>query len=168
MIRTLLVACVLACVALPARAQDAGEGEAADPNAATCDGDVLHFTDSQTGEAQTIDCAAKLSATCGTIAGWGADCVLPDGADCDPGYAGGKTRCTGSFCVGHKCTQTAGSDPAPTPTEFGEDALTLSTSCLGCPASGTGSPAAFLQVVFGLWGLRRLQHRKRSTPTSRS
>src|SRR5581483_9945968 len=101
----------------PAEGEGEGEGATCDPaTSATCTtvgttpavafcGDTLKCDDAD-GVAGADGCA-KISDQ------WGNDCVLGDGATCDPEYAFGLSRCDPTatdssgqhlFCVSGKCT----------------------------------------------------------------
>lgn len=136
-----------------------------------CEGEVLHFCDDETPV--SIDCS-ETGATCGELsAEWGADCLLPEGAACDPSYADGLSRCLGSAdatacCVDGSC----GAPPAGTsscrafvpgaPERPGAgsaiDGQDDTSSCLGCE----GIPLlSLLPLAVGLRLRRRKEGQKR-------
>lgn len=155
--------------------------------AETCAGDALTFCDGATGEVQTIDCAS-FDARCGELsAQWGLDCLLPAGAECAPGYAGGLSRCDpddAPFCntyveirdledapdggtyevVVSRC-ESAERDPevpglpanAAGFRDSGEEPGPL--AFLGC--DNAGIPGLNFLALAGLFGLRRLRRRLR-------
>ena len=146
----------------PARAQAAegeGEGNACTPRCV--DATTLAFCDA--GAPVTLTCAdVDPTAQCAPLSpAWGDDCVLGDGAACDPGYAFGHSRCDEAlslFCVDAACTLAAGPpaagpplepDPGTTPTAT----TTTTASCLGCAgapdAAATGALAGALLLVRG-------------------
>ena len=170
---------ILCALSVPAYA---GEGEAAegvddegaaegeeDPCLPVCDVDVLHTCDM--GEPVEIDCAAagwrcaQLSQT------WGDDCVLPQGAACAPGYAGGLSRCdpeASLYCIEGVCQVAEELIPVPTPEPTAGSAHALptsSTNAFGCENCGSSSAVFF---VPSLWSLRRLRRRIRETRQQRA
>jgi hypothetical protein len=109
-----------------------------------CDGDLLLFCDG-VGAAE-IDCRDLApGATCGLLSTeWGVDCLLPAGASCDVGYAGGAGRCAAPNQCG---TQVEGEEPtcgaradidsdvAPTPGTPLSTNNGTATNALGCPTT---------------------------------
>jgi hypothetical protein len=163
--RALLV--VTALLSLPLLAQDAGPDGGApadagvvdagapvdppdagvDPCTPRCEGDTLRFCDQDTPV--TRDCADE-GAICGELSpAWGADCLLPEGAACEPGYGDDLSACEGASagircCIDDTCQSAGGADcrdfaparpdlPGPAtggPIEPSDDLST--TSCLDC------------------------------------
>lgn len=134
-----------------------------------CDGEVLRFCDDE--EPVALDCS-ETGATCGVLTeAWGADCLLPADAACDPNYAGGLSRCEGASdasptacCVEGVCgappagTSTCRAFQPGTPERPGAGSATDgqddASSCLGCE----GIPLLSLApLLFGL----RLRRRRR-------
>ncbi len=145
-----------------------GEGEGEDPCTPQCDGDVLRFCDF--GAAATLVCAdvdANVSGeTCGLLsAEWGFDCLLPDGAACDPGFGFGQSRCAGGACIDQVCaTGEPLGEPVLEPTQgtdFVANTAPTSDSCLGCPQTSLVGPLPLL----GLWRARRRRGRGENRPT---
>lgn len=127
-LRVCVVVTVSALLSLPVFAQDAGAPDGGVPDGdggavlddagagdagpvdctPRCEGEVLRFCDD--GEPVALDCS-ETGATCQVLSEeWGADCVLPPGAACDPGYADGLSRCAGAgddppsnCCVNNAC-----------------------------------------------------------------
>lgn len=175
------------CAATPGRAQDVGGADAgptdagsvedggpepgADAGEDACarrcqDGDVLTYCDVD-APAQ-LDCVRDLEggARCGLLAdSFGEDCLLGEGAGCDPDYAGGLSRCDRSaslYCVDGTCQVASGPPPAPGPLEptrgtvpTATDDGTSSSSCLGCGGS-SAAPVAAAALL-----LRPLRRRRR-------
>lgn len=174
--RACLICIVSVLFALPTLAQDAGpedagaedagleddagaldagdEGDDAGPGSEDggtadctprCDGEVLRFCDD--GTPVELDCS-ETGATCGILSEeWGADCLLPEGAACDPSYADGLSRCLGSSdasvcCVEGTCqapegdTSTCRAFRPGTPDRPGAGSATDTSDdgsgCLGC------------------------------------
>lgn len=159
--RSCAVVALAALFSLPALAQDGGsldggdvEGDAGtvtDGDAGPvdclprCEGEVLHFCDD--GEPVQLDCT-ETNATCGILSEeWGADCLLPEDAACEPGYADGLSRCQGAgddppsaCCVDEVCLGVNDVDDcrdllpgAPDrPATANPVAQNTTTSCLGC------------------------------------
>ena len=148
--------------------------------APACDGDVLRFCDEVTGEVRALDCAAELGGRCGLLSDeWGADCLLPEGAPCDPGYADGLSRCEGSAeatrcCVDGACASPpastesclelvpgapdVGPDTAPAP---GDGATTTTTPSASCPTGSCAGPepTPFAALALGLFMVGRFTRR---------
>lgn len=184
-----LSALLVALLSPPTLAQDAGaldDGGASEADAGSelddagnadagpvdctprCDGEILRFCDGD--EPVALDCS-ETGATCQILSEeWGADCVLPPGADCDPGYADGLSRCAGAgdappsnCCVNNECGDpgdvqscraflpAAPERPAAGGNLGDDDAA---SSCLGCE----GIP--LLSMAPLLVGLRLRRRRK--------
>lgn len=146
------------------------------PWPARCEGNTLIFCDALTGEERTLSCD-ELGATCGLLSdAWGFDCLLPEGAPCEPGYANGLSRCAGASsrtlcCVDGTCAEPPSGterchdllpDPPPVPGPGGEPAPsgedTPATS--GCPVAGcTQAPASLAALLLGL-ALGRARRRR--------
>lgn len=126
-VRTCALVALLALGSAPALAQDGGiddagasdagldEGDAGDSDAGAvdcvpvCEGDVLRFCDD--GEPVELDCGEE-GGTCGLVSEeWGFDCLLPEGAACEPGYAEGISRCEGSGEADLCCVEGACAEP---------------------------------------------------------
>ncbi len=133
----------------------------------TCDGELLRFCDD--GEPVALDCT-ETGATCGLLSDeWGFDCVLPAGADCDPGYAEGLSRCDGAGDATRCCVDDVCGDPgeanscrrfAPGTPAFPEepgstDEPPAAASCLGLGGCEGIPLLSFLPLIFGLRLLRR-------------
>jgi hypothetical protein len=154
------VAVVVGAFLIAQPAEGEGEGEGEDPCAPVClDTGRLSFCD--TGQPASLDCTALApGARCGTLsAAWGDDCLLPDGAACDPGYAFGDSRCDdGLACRDGRCIPGDSVDEAPlsptagTITADDVDATTSAAGCTSC--AGAGLPLAPLGLLF-----RRRRHR---------
>lgn len=188
---------ISALFALPALAQDAGsldgglaEDDAGEPTDAgepaddggvveddagpvdctpRCDGEILRFCDAD--RPVSLDCSES-GATCGVLTPeWGADCLLPEGAACDPSYADGVSRCQGastsgpsSCCVEGVCTVlTENTDtcrafrpgaPDRPGTGGAVDSGLDAVSCLGCDS------IPLLSLAPLLVGLRLRRRRK--------
>ncbi len=154
---------------------DAGDVDGGDVDggagacAPSCDGQTLSFCDDDAGVA-SIDCTTVPGASrCGLLSdAWGNDCLLGEGAACDPGYGFGDSRCdrdASLFCVDGTCA-VGTAPPAPvvqTPTPGTATITTTSTSsgdifsCLGC--GGTGTSGALLLGGL-LLALRRVPRRR--------
>jgi len=157
---------------------DAGSGDAGSGDAGSvdceprCEGDTLLFCEDEDSKALVmIDCIAELDASCGELSPeWGADCLLPTGAACTPGYADGASRCAGDACciaefageAGVCTAQSAGTDcrelegaPAPVrPVIQGVDETDEElSSCLGIDCSNF--PGLSLLPLFVALRLRR-------------
>jgi hypothetical protein len=77
-----------------------------------CDNNSLLFCDGI--GATTLPCDEVTDgATCAVLSSaWGADCVLPAGATCEPGYAFGVSRCNPPLvCANNDGSLTCGSGP---------------------------------------------------------
>jgi hypothetical protein len=98
---------------------------------------------------------------------WGPDCVLGEGAPCDPGYAFGASRCDPDkvdsnghhlFCVGDVCTFAA-SKPGPEaplePSAGTHTAPSSTTNCFGCNNTSTAGAVMFGAALLSLRRLRR-------------
>jgi hypothetical protein len=129
-----------------------------------CNGDMLRFCDG--AQVVELDCR-ELGTRCTVISTeWGADCVLGEGAACDPGYAFDASRCDPTvdlaapprrlYCIDGVCTyaeSTPGppADEEPTPgTAIALDAG--DTNPFGCSDCGNSGVAA---VILPAWWLRR-------------
>ena len=126
-----------------------------------CDDDELVFCDGLAED--RVDCAdVHDDARCGLLNDeWGFDCLLPEGAACFPGYAGGASRCDPEDAP--YCTEGVCSDDEPGPTEPpdptpGSGALvpstTESSSFFSCESCQGGQQGALLFGAF-LLALRR-------------
>jgi hypothetical protein len=202
----LLLALGAACLARPALAQDGGvdagelgageldageldageldagelDGELdAGPNCEPrCEGDELLFCDD--GALVALDCQ-ELEGRCGLLSDeWGFDCLVPEGAPCEPGYADGLSRCEGSAqaalcCIESECAAPpAGTGscrvflpPAPSRPAIADPRgpAGAQPGCLeSCPGLGGGAPPGpqqpggggfpFLALLLGLGALR--------------
>jgi hypothetical protein len=130
------------------------------------DADTLEYCDN--GAPTTLACDEATVpgvVACGTIGGaWGDDCLLGEGAACDPGYGGGASRCDRSaslFCIDDVCTVADGPPPPPGPLEPSPGTTppdTASSSdpfgCSGC--SGDSSTAFVGAAALLLLRRRRL------------
>jgi hypothetical protein len=134
-------------------AQDAGPA-----CAPACDGNTVTFCDDD--EVATIDCAQDVHAgsTCRRLsAEWGDDCVLPEGAPCDPGYAFGASRCDPGpprlSCIDGVCAPGAPAsedplEPTPGTTVINNNPATTNPfGCSGCPQSAGAWVAALLALL---------------------
>lgn len=136
-----------------------GEGEVACERACL-DATTLQFCDA--GAVSTLACSdVDDGAVCGFhSARVGFDCVLPEGAACDPQYAFGASRCgPGLFCNALVCSTTApaaAGDPVPTNgTKIVEDDETT-TSCTSCAATdATAWLVVFAPALLLRWRRRR-------------
>jgi hypothetical protein len=137
-----IVVVALLLVAQPA-GEGEGEGEAPDRCDPVCvDDATLAFC--ADGEPTTLPCASVAAgARCGLLsAAWGADCLLPAGAACDPDYGFGDSRCDdGLSCRDQVC---APGEPAPSPpatptagttVDLGPTTTASPFACAGCAAS---------------------------------
>lgn len=171
------VAILLSLAAAPALAQtdggvaDAGEPDggvvdagAPDPCDPSCQGDQLQFCDGDA--ASTLDCAT-LGARCGELsAAWGADCLLPVGAACDPGYGYDESRCDRAaslYCIDGACAVASAPQGQPplSPSAGSSAADDSSTSDPFACSSCTDGSAAGVFVLAG--ALLRRRRRARST-----
>lgn len=142
---------------------DAGEPDPCDPR---CDDAVLVFCD---GTAPTtLDCAA-LGASCGALsAAWGDDCLLSEGASCDPGYAFGESRCDRAaslYCIEGSCQVASGPEPqsplSPSAGTGATSSTTTSSDPFGCSSCGAAS-------VFGFTCFGGALRRRRRRPSRRA
>ena len=154
---------------------DAGTSDAGNTDAGvapTCierceAGDTLVYCD---GDAEQRLTCAELNASCGPLnTTWGLDCLLPEGAPCEPGYADGASRCNPAanlFCdvdtcarcePGQVCETRFPDAPAASATSGGfserEVDTGTSASCLGCSSSDI--PLFGLLFAFGLRDVRK-------------
>lgn len=136
---------------------DAGDSGACDPR---CEGDTLRFCDGE--EPTALDCAT-LEARCGELsAAWGADCLLPAGAACDPGYGFGESRCDRAaslYCVDGACAVAGGPSPAeplePTPGTQSRSSGSSATDPFGCDGCSNTSAAGLFLLAGALKRKRR-------------
>jgi len=133
-----------------------GEGEGEDPCASRCEDDDdgnagVAFCDN--GVPAFIVCRdVDVGAVCGLVsAGFGFDCLLPDGVPCDPGYAAGASRCRSGACRDEICAPGAPVSENPKePTRGTAIAATVgasSSSCAGCPSASLLLPLAGAAVL---------------------
>lgn len=140
-------------------AEGEGEGEGVDPCAPSCV-DETHLSFCDDGEAVTLDCAVvDDGARCALLSdAWGADCLLPEGAVCDPGYALAESRCDeGMSCIDGVCAVGEPVDEPlllPTPGTIAANDTSNTTSTTGCASSG-GAPAVLVALALVLWPRRR-------------
>lgn len=142
---------------LDAGVVDAGPPDVCDPR---CQGAELSFCDGATPT--TLDCPA-LGASCGELsAAWGDDCVLPEGAACDPGYAFGESRCDRAaslYCIESTCQVAAGPETqaplSPSAGTTSSNGTTASSDPFGCSSCGAASALGFTFVGGALRRLRR-------------
>jgi len=133
-----------------------GEGEGApDPCAPACiDAATLSFCD--TGTPVTLACATVADgARCGPLSNdWGDDCLLPDGATCDPGYGFGDSRCDdGLACRDGACAPGA-PEPEP-PLSPTAGTVAADTTTPPSPTSCAGAGVGLLPLALALARRRR-------------
>ena len=136
---------------------DAGEPDPCDPR---CEVDTLRWCDD--GAPSSLDCNA-LDARCGELSpAWGDDCLLGEGARCDPGYAFGESRCdrgASLYCIGGVCTVASAPEAlAPlTPSAGSQGTSDTSTTSdpFACSSCGSGSAAGLFVFAGALRRLRR-------------
>ncbi|MBI1946019.1 MAG: hypothetical protein HYS27_10000 [Deltaproteobacteria bacterium] len=170
----LAVAAAPVLFAVPARAQaDAGVQDAGVEDAGTpdnpcdpsCDGDTLRFCDGETP--RELPCDAPFARCDELSAAWGADCLLPEGAACDPGYAFGESRCDRAaslYCIEGTCQVASGPEVpgplSPSPGTSSTSGTSATSDPFGCSSCGSASALGLL----GCGGaLRRLRRRARRT-----
>jgi hypothetical protein len=144
------------------RGQPAGEGEgegegAPDPCDPACV-DAARLSFCADGVPTELDCAAvAVGSRCGDLStAWGADCLLPAGAACDPDYGYGDSRCDdGLACRDAVCVAgepQAAAPLAPTPGTTVDLGPTSTASPFGCAGCAAASPVdgVLVAVVVGL------------------
>ena len=153
MLSTIVVVAAL----LAAQGEGEGEGEGEGCVTACVDDSAIEFFDGVA--CVRIACAdVDEGSVCGEVsADFGDDCLLADGAACDPGYADGASRCASHACVDGVCgngeNQPEG-DLEPTDgTAIDNGAVASSTGCFGCPSTSLVVP------FFGALVLRRRRRR---------
>ena len=141
---------VLFLVSLAAIPLHAGVA-APDPCVPFCTDLTLHFCDGS-DEMALVCTDVDPAARCGELSPeWGADCLLPVGAACDPGYAFGGSRCDGDaslFCIDGACTVADGpAEQGPLSPTPGSESIDTSTDTGGCGASGCAQSGTALWLV---------------------
>jgi hypothetical protein len=149
-------------------ANDLADG--GEPCSASCDGEILTYCDSVTGDAYSLDCS-DMEARCGLLSEeWGMDCLLGEDAPCSALYAQANSRCDPAvplYCNAGTCQRSpgTGNESPDAPTSAGgiddvgdEDPHPL--ACLGCDDSDMPDiPLSMLFIGLSVGRLRRGRRR---------